>query len=707
MKVLFAGILGCLVVLIAVGSVRAVVIDDFDSLTVGAINRQNDWHADSASASVGRDFTRDENQFLRLGGGDNDVYKSLGAASIPNGQTGTVFFRFMATSAASNHGIGVTDVDAPTSSNNYRASALIYNDARNVKMQGSSSSSDIDLTLSGGANGIAPLQWNDAWIVVNNSLDTADFYLRRSDSTQRYLVGSGLPFRNGSTSATIDTFLARVSSGTYDNVVLDGIHAWAGGVDAGNGELPAAPTTPTLNVPALLGFAAGRINAMNGSLGSTAYPSTTDMNGTWGTTGASGWTSGFYPGELWQMYRYSGDTAYSASAATRTAGLEGQKYNNGTHDIGFKIFNSFGQGYKLTNNSAYKDIVLTAANTLSTRYKPAVGAIQSWGDPNKGAYEVIIDNMMNIEMLFWASKHGGGSNLYDIAVQHALTTSEQHVRPDGSTYHVVQFNRTTGAVIDKYTSQGYSDDSTWSRGQAWGIYGFTMSYRETGDSRFLDTAQSLANYFLDHAPVSGVPYYDFNDPANPPPWDSSAAAIASSGLLELINYVNPADRQRYFDAAKKMLLTLSGPGFLSDGSNFQSILMQGTVASPARGGASRVGTSYGDYYYIEALGRYDAAMNPITWTGSAGSSWSQNPLAANWSKKRQCRELHGFKQCNLRRHRRRYDGQHRLGLCPTRQLAVQQFFKELYVARQLPHRRHVHNGQTRQRQVKNLRSHRL
>jgi autotransporter-associated beta strand protein len=631
-KVLSAGVSGCLAALIAVGSVHAVVLDDFEGLSVGAINGQNGWHADSASAGVGRDFTRGGNQFLRLSGADNDIYKSLGAAAIPNGQTGTIFFRFMATSAASNHGIGVTEVDAPNSWDNYRATALIDNDTRDVKVQGRSGSSYVDLAQNGGANALSPLQWTDVWMVVNNSTDTADFYIRRADSTERVLVGSGLPFRNGSTTATLDRFLARVSTGTLDDVIIDDVHAWIGGVAAGDGEIPSTSVSPTLNVSSLYGFAALRINSINSWLGTTAYLSTTTTSGAWNTTGASGWTSGFYPGELWQMYRYTSDTLYSTAGSTRTAGLESQEYNNGTHDIGFEIFNSFGQGYKLTNNSAYKDVVLTAASTLSTRYKPAVGAIQSWGDLNTGAYQVIIDNMMNLEMLFWASKHGGGSNLYDIAVQHALTTQRDFVRPDGGTYHVVEYNRTTGEVIGKYTSQGYSNDSTWSRGQAWGIYGFTMSYRETGDSRFLDTAEELANYFLDHLTAAGVPYYDFNDPANPPPWDSSAAAVASSGLLELMNYVGATDRQRYFDAAKKMLLALSGPGFLSDGSTFQSILLQGTTASPARGGASRVGTSYGDYYYLEALGRYDAALNPVTWTGSKSSSWNQDPLALNWSK---------------------------------------------------------------------------
>ncbi len=630
-----AGILSCLAALIAVGSVQAIEIDDFEGLTIWAINGQNGWTADSSSAGVGRDFTRNNNQFLLLNGGNNDVYKSLGAASILDGQTGTLFFRFMATSALSNHGIGVTDFDAtPTSFSNYRASTLIYNDTRNVKMQGSSGSNNVDLTLNGGASGIAPLEWNDAWIVVNNSSDTADFYLRRADSEDRYLVGSGLPFRNGSTTATIDRFLARVSSGTYDNVVIDDIHAWAGGVTAGDGEIPAAPASPTIDVSALYGFCAERLNAINSWLPQTTYLSTTSTSGSWtpSGTGNSGiWTSGFYPGDIWQMYRYTGNTIYSTTAASRTAGLEGQKYNNGTHDVGFEIFNSFGMGYKLTNNSAYKDIILTTATTLSTRYKPVVGAIQSWGNKDSGAYQVIIDNMMNLEILFWASKHGGSSNLYDIAVQHALTTRAQHVRPDGGTYHVVEFNRTTGAVIGKYTSQGYSNESTWSRGESWGVYGFTMTYRETGDTRFLQTATQLADYFLNHLSVAGLPYYDFDDPANPPAYDTAAAAIASAGLLELMYYVDDTDRERYFNAAKGLLLKLSGPGILSDGTPFESILMQG---STGHNGSYRVGTSYGDYYYLEALGRYDAAVNPITWTGSVSSSWNQNPSASarNWSK---------------------------------------------------------------------------
>jgi unsaturated chondroitin disaccharide hydrolase len=470
----------CLLALLSGGAGRADVIDDFEGLAPGAIHGQNGWSADLAAAAVGRDFTRGGNQFLRLGGADNDVYKSLGAASIPDGQIGTLFFRFMPTSSMANHGIGVTEVAAPTAWAHYRATALVINDGRNAKMQGRSGGSYIDLTL-----------------------------------------------------------------------------------------------------------------------------------GPWNTTGASSWTSGFYPGMLWQTYARTGDSAWRDAAEARTAGIESQKTNDGTHDLGFMVGIPFGLGYELTGNAAYKDVVLTAAGTLATRYSPVVGAIQSWGNKTTGKYEVIIDNMMNLEMLFWASNHGGSASLYDLAVQHALTTMEHFVRPDGGTYHVVEFDRATGQVILKRTAQGYNAESTWSRGQAWGLYGFTMTYRETGDARFLETAQALADYFIANSPEAGVPYYDFDDPANQPPWDSSAAAIAASGLLELMFFVEGEDRQRYFEAAEQMLLTLAGPGFLSDGTAFESLLMQGTVAKT---GLNRVGTSYGDYYFLEALGRYEAVPEPgATW----------------------------------------------------------------------------------------------
>lgn len=596
----------CLLASIATPA-QALVIDDFSGLAIGPINGQNGWTADAA-ATVGRDLTRGGDEFLRLRGAANDIYKSLGAAAIPQGQTGTIFFQFMASTSIANHGIGITEIASPTAWSAYRATALMIGDGRDVKMQGRSNTVYADLALNGGANGLAPLAWHDAWIVVNNSADTADFYLRRNGSTERVLVGSGLPFRNGATTASLGTFLARVNdSGTLDDVLLDNVHAWIGGVDAGVAPSPKAG--PSLDVPAVFDFAATRLAAVHSNLTPTQYPTVTTTAGAWSTTAASSWTSGFYPGMLWQMHARTGETAWRDAAVERMAGIESQKTNDGTHDLGFMVGIPFISGYAQTGNTAYRDVAITASNTLATRYNGTVGAIQSWGDKTTGNYDVIIDNMMNLEMLFWSAKNGGPASLYDIAVQHALTSRDELVRPDGSTYHVVRFDRTTGDVIEKRTHQGYSNDSTWSRGQAWGVYGFTATYRETGDARFLETAQALADYFIDHAAETGVPYYDFQDPANQPPWDSSAAAVAAAGLLELMNYVDAADRQRYFQAAEQMLLTLAGPTFLSDGTTFDSLLMHGTVSKT---GLNRVGTSYGDYYFLEALGRYEAVPEPST-----------------------------------------------------------------------------------------------
>jgi hypothetical protein len=210
----------------------------------------------------------------------------------------------------------------------------------------------------------------------------------------------------------------------------------------------------------------------------TRYAQYTLEDGTWETTSASRWTSGFFPGSLWYMYEATGDTRWREWAETWTAGLEGEKNDTGTHDVGFKIFSSFGHGYRLTGNDAYRAVVLQAARSLATRFNPTVGCIKSWDWGQwKDRFPVIIDNMMNLELLLWASKNGGESAWYDMAVSHALQTMKNHVRADGSTYHVVEYDSSTGEVIERVTHQGYADASTWARGQSWGIYGFTMVYR--------------------------------------------------------------------------------------------------------------------------------------------------------------------------------------------------------------------------------------
>ena len=279
-------------------------------------------------------------------------------------------------------------------------------------------------------------------------------------------------------------------------------------------------------------YAIDRLTITTSRLPTKAWPLQTSGS-RWTTVGPSNWASGFFPGRLWFGYQGTASSALRSQAQAWQAGLAGQAANTSTHDVGFVVFDSFGNGYRLTGTDAYRQTVLKAAASLSTRYNIKVGAIRSW---NSGPteFKVIIDNMMNLELLLWASKHGGQRAWYDQAVSHALKTAKNHVRPDGSTYHLVTYNPATGAVKSRTTVQGAANSSTWARGQAWTIHGFTMVYRETGDVRFLNTARRAADWYLSHLPADQIPYWDFNAPGIPDaPRDTSAAAIAASGLLKL------------------------------------------------------------------------------------------------------------------------------------------------------------------------------
>jgi unsaturated chondroitin disaccharide hydrolase len=309
------------------------------------------------------------------------------------------------------------------------------------------------------------------------------------------------------------------------------------------------------------------------------------------------------------MYEATGNAAWRTAAQTRQAGLESQKTRTDTHDLGFMLFDSFGNGFRLTNTTSYRDVALTAAASLATRYNATVGATRSWNNPSGAPasdFRVIVDNMMNIELMFWASKHGGDPALATKALQHALTTAREHVRADGSTFHLVIFDSANGGVKSKQTVQGYSSTSTWARGQAWGLYGFTMAYRESNDSRMLATARRVADWYVDHLPADRVPYWDFQAPGIPnEPRDSSAAAIAASGLIELSRLETDATRrQRYLTTARETLTSLSSPAYLAEGTSSRSILLHGTANKP--GGHSDRGLIYGDYFFLEALLRYRA-----------------------------------------------------------------------------------------------------
>ena len=197
---------------------------------------------------------------------------------------------------------------------------------------------------------------------------------------------------------------------------------------------------------------------------------------------ARDWTSGFFPGELWLLYENSANNKWKAEAGSFTSNIEKEKTNGGTHDLGFKMYCSFGNGLRLTNNDHYKEVLIQSARTLSTRFKKTTGTIRSW-DHHKEVwgFPVIIDNMMNLELLFAATKLTGDSSFFKIAVSHANTTLANHYRSDYSSYHVVDYDTLTGKVVKKNTHQGYADESAWSRGQAWGLYAYTMCYRETKD----------------------------------------------------------------------------------------------------------------------------------------------------------------------------------------------------------------------------------
>jgi unsaturated chondroitin disaccharide hydrolase len=353
-------------------------------------------------------------------------------------------------------------------------------------------------------------------------------------------------------------------------------------------------------------FAATRLTAASRRIGPTRYPTTTSSTGAWSTASASDWRSGFFAGALWLMYEHTNDPAWKMRAQARTSGLRSQQTDTASHDVGFKIFTSFGNAYRLSppRHADYAQVLLTAARSLATRYSPIVGSLRSWGAVTDPSFQVIIDNMMNLELLFWAARHGGDPAWQDMAVSHALTTRANHVRADGSTYQLVVYDSAGGAVKSRGTHQGASAESTWSRGQAWAIHGFTTAYRYTHDLRFLDTARRTADFFLAHLPLDKVPYWDL-DLANTTgqPRDSSAAAIAASGLLELSRLER--DRARavtYFDAAKAILTSLSSPAYLAKGTSTASILRHGTQNKPA--GSFDTGLIYGDYYFLQALRRY-------------------------------------------------------------------------------------------------------
>ena len=347
--------------------------------------------------------------------------------------------------------------------------------------------------------------------------------------------------------------------------------------------------------------------AMDKTVPDTLMPRSTNPDGSLMTNEIWWWTSGFFPGSLWYLYEYSANDIVLQLARKRTHAIEGEQWNTNDHDIGFKMFCSYGNGLRIMKDSSYVSILMNSANSLTKLFKPEVGLIRSWGSvEGQDDYLVIVDNMMNLELLFWATKYSGDSTFYNIAVSHADSTMKNHYREDGSSWHVVDYNPLTGDITTKKTAQGYADNSAWARGQAWGLYGYVLCYRETNQQKYLDHAIKIADFLVGHPnlPEDKIPYWDFNAPDIPDALrDASAGAIISSALIELSEYVEGNKGNKYLDVAKQIVTSLSSEKYRAGLGQNNNFLLMHSVGHRPQNNEVDVPLSYTDYYYIEAMMR--------------------------------------------------------------------------------------------------------
>lgn len=324
------------------------------------------------------------------------------------------------------------------------------------------------------------------------------------------------------------------------------------------------------------------------------------------TSGSGWWCSGFYPGTLLYLNEQLNDSSLYNEANRMMQLLAKEQFNTATHDLGFMMYCSFGNENRLHPSDKNKEILLNSAKSLSTRFNPKVGCIKSW-DSKPSDYLVIIDNMMNLELLFWATSVTGDSSFYKIAVTHANTTLKNHYRPDHSSFHVLNYDPLTGNVQRKRTAQGAADSSAWARGQVWGLYGYTVMYRATKDPQYLQHAQNIAQFVLSHPnlPSDKIPYWDFNAPGIPNALrDASAASIMASALLELCKYVDADKASYYITTAEQILRELSSSKYRAAYATNGGFLLEHSVGHMPEKREIDAPLSYADYYFVEAMGRY-------------------------------------------------------------------------------------------------------
>ena len=342
----------------------------------------------------------------------------------------------------------------------------------------------------------------------------------------------------------------------------------------------------------------------NGS--EAVYPRSINADGSLWTSDYKWWCSGFYPGSLWYVYEYTGDERYKDLALKYQAGLEPLRFRTDDHDIGFQLMCSYGNCLRITGDTLCAPVIVDGANSLATRFSPVVGCTKSW-DSKKYAFSVIIDNMMNLELLFKALELGGPDSLKDVAISHAYTTMKNHYREDKSTRHVLDYNPETGELAQVYPGQGYSTESAWARGQAWGLYAFPMVYRFTKDPQILEHAVAVAEYILPRLPEDCIPYWDFDSPEIPNDVrDASAAAIMACGLIELSGYVDAQKSKKYLAVAEKMIRSLASNEYLAEEGQVYGFLLKHSTGFKLKGSEVDAPLTYADYYFLEALMRWSA-----------------------------------------------------------------------------------------------------
>lgn len=358
--------------------------------------------------------------------------------------------------------------------------------------------------------------------------------------------------------------------------------------------------------------AAAQMELMDKNLDSAAvsnpgvaiYPRSINKEGALWTSNYKWWCSGFYPGSMWYVYEYTGDEKIKELALKYQAGLEPLRFRKDDHDIGFQLMCSYGNCLRLTEDQTCVPVLIDGANSLASRFDPEVGCTRSWSF-GKWSFPVIVDNMMNMELLLKAAELGGSDSLKNVALAHARTTMKNHFREDKSCFHLVDYNPETGEVVGKQTVQGLADDSAWARGQAWGLYGFTMVYRFCKEQDILDHAIAIAEYLLPRLPEDGVPFWDYDSAEIPNDVrDASAAAIMASSLIELSQYVDAEKAERYLTTAEKMLRTLASEEYLCAEGEDYGFLLKHSTGNKNTDSEVDVPLTYADYYFLEALIRW-------------------------------------------------------------------------------------------------------